>query len=219
MQSLTSRPVVVASVVACLLILLGSGIAPAAGHQSWLLEVVPGMLLLAGLLALHKRLPFSNLVWVNTAVHMAILAYGGFYTYAETPLGNWAKETFDLSRNHYDRIGHLALGFFPAFIAREVLLAVTPLKRGFWLAFIVVNICNSIGSFWELIEWWTTLGVAGDVGVAFLGSQGDVWDAQWDMFLVLLGAIGTVVGFSGLHDKSMAALAATTTTTTKAPTT
>lgn len=205
-----NRPVVVGSVVACALILIGSGIAPAAGHQSWFMEVVPGLALLVGLLALTKRLPFSNLVWVNTAVHMAILAYGGFYTYAETPLGNWAKEAFDLSRNHYDRIGHLALGFFPAFIAREVLLAVTPLKRGFWLAFIVVNICNSIGAFWELIEWWTTLVVAGDVGVAFLGSQGDIWDAQWDMFLVMLGAIAMVVACGGLHDKSMAALPHTT---------
>lgn len=200
------RRVVVGSVVGCLLVLIGSGIAPAAGHQSWFLEVIPGVVLLVAMLALQKKMPFTDLVWVNLVVHTAILAYGGYYTYALTPLGNWAKEAFDLSRNHYDRIGHLALGFFPAFIAREVLLKVTPLRRGFWLAFIVINICNSIGSFWELIEWWTTLGVAGDVGQAFLGSQGDVWDAQWDMFLVLIGSIVAMVLCSGVDDRALARL-------------
>ncbi len=179
---------------------------PAAGRMSWLLENIPGIALVVVLLALAKKFPVSNLVWFNTAVHVVILAYGGYYTYAETPLGNWAKEAFDLSRNHYDRIGHLALGIFPAILTREVLLRVTPLQRGFWLAFIIVSICNSIGAFWELIEWWTTLFVAGDVGQAFLGSQGDIWDAQWDMFLVLVGSIVGLVLLSRVHDRSMAEL-------------
>lgn len=200
------RRVPVVAVVFIAVILGATFIAPVAGRTSWMLENIPGIALVVVLLALAKRFPVSDLVWINTAVHVVILAYGGYYTYAETPLGNWAKEAFDLSRNHYDRLGHLALGFFPAILTREVLLRATPLRRGFWLAFIVVNICNSVGAFWELIEWWTTLLVAGDVGQAFLGSQGDIWDAQWDMFLVLLGSIFGLLVLSRVHDRSIAAL-------------
>ena len=196
----------VGSVVAVGVITLVSGIAPAAGHQSWLLEVIPGLLLVGAFIVLYKRFPFSNLIYINAVFHYAILAYGGFYTYAETPLGNWAKEAFHLSRNHYDRIGHLALGFFPALIIREVLLRRTPLVPGGWLTFIVLNIALSIGASWEFIEWWTTLFVAGDVGQAFLGSQGDVWDAQWDMLLALVGAAVSLVVLRPLHDRSMAKL-------------
>ena len=200
------RKLPLVAIALSMLIIVGTAINPAAGRFNWFLEVVPALALVVTGIGLAKKMPFSNLVWANLVVHTAILAYGGFYTYAETPLGNWAKEAFDLSRNHYDRIGHFALGFFPAFISREVLLTVTPLRRGFWLAFIVVNIGNSIGAFYELIEWWTTLGVAGDVGAAFLGSQGDIWDAQWDMFLVLIGAIVAVAAFSGVHDRAMLSL-------------
>ncbi len=145
----------------------------------------------------------SRLVDVGVFAHFLILAYGGYWTYAETPLGNWAKEAFDLSRNHYDRVGHLALGFFPAFIIREVLLRATPLRPGGWLAFLVCSVALAIGAFWELIEWWVTLLVAGDVGQAFLGSQGDVWDAQWDMFLALVGAGLALAALGHAHDRSM----------------
>jgi len=137
---------------------------------------------------------------------MFILIYGGYYTYAETPLGNWAKEFFGLSRNHYDRVGHIALGVFPAFIIREVLLRKTPLRRGGWLYFIVISIDLAVASFWELLEWWVTLIVGSDVGTAFLGSQGDIWDAQWDMFLALVGAMVVLPVLSRLHDRSITQL-------------
>ncbi|AKT41158.1 DUF2238 domain-containing protein [Chondromyces crocatus] len=185
---------------------VATAIRPAAGHLNWLLEVGPGLLGIAVLLAVYKRFPMSRLVYVCVFLHVLILVYGGYYTYAETPLGNWAKEAFGFSRNHYDRVGHVALGFFPALIIREVLLRRTPLQRGGWLSFIVVSIALAIGAFWELLEWWTTLVVAGDVGEAFLGSQGDVWDAQWDMFLALVGAIVSLLTLGGAHDRSMAAL-------------
>ena len=136
-------------------------------------------------------------------IHILILIYGGYYTYAETPLGNWAKEVFGFSRNHYDRVGHIALGVFPAFIIREVLLRKTPLQRGGWLYFIVISIVLAVAAFWELLEWWITLLVASDIGTAFLGSQGDIWDAQWDMFLALLGAMLALPILSRLHDRSM----------------
>ncbi|HEY1097797.1 MAG TPA: DUF2238 domain-containing protein [Myxococcota bacterium] len=209
MSLFQGRKIPVAALVFIVVVLAATFIDPAAGRMSWLLENLPGIVFVVVMLALGRRFPFSDLVWINAAIHVVILAYGGFYTYAETPLGNWAKEAFDLSRNHYDRVGHLALGFFPAIVAREVLLRASPLRRGFWLAFIVVNICNSIGAFWELIEWWTTLVVAGDVGVAFLGAQGDIWDAQWDMFLVLLGSILGLLVLSRAHDRSLAKLEAT----------
>lgn len=189
--------------VALITICALTGYAPPAGRKNWALEVVPGLLLVAWMVATHKRWRLSNVVYVGTFVHMLVLIYGGFYTYANTPLGNWARASFHLARNHYDRVGHLALGFFPALFVREVLLTRTPLAPGGWLAFLVWSVVFAVGAFWELIEWWTTLVVAGDVGQAFLGSQGDVWDAQWDMFLVGIGAALALLTLSALHQRSM----------------
>lgn len=174
------------------------------GRLNWALEVVPGLCIVAVLGAAYRRFRMSSFVYVCVFLHVCILIYGGYYTYAATPLGNWAKDHFHLARNHYDRVGHVALGFFPAFIGREVLLRTSPLVRGKWLFFIVCSVCLAIGAFWELLEWWTTLIVAGDVGTAFLGSQGDPWDAQWDMFLALVGAVVALATLSRAHDRSMA---------------
>lgn len=185
-------------------ICLATAWAPPAGRFSWALEVVPGLLLVAWLAASFRRLPLSHLVYVGVFVHLLILIYGGYYTYALTPLGDWAREAFQLGRNHYDRVGHVALGVFPIFIAREVLLRKTPLVRGGWLSFLSVSVVFAFAAFWELLEWWTALLVASDVGQAFLGSQGDIWDAQWDMFLALLGAMAALALFARLHDRSMA---------------
>jgi putative membrane protein len=178
--------------------------APPAGRVSWLLEVGPGIAGILVLIGVYRRFPMSHLVYVGVFLHSLILVYGGVYTYAGTPLGNWAKEAFDLSRNHYDRVGHHALGVFPAFTIREVLLRRTPLARGGWLYFLVLSVVLAIAAFWELLEWWTTLVVASDVGDAFLGSQGDVWDAQWDMLLALVGAALVLPPLAGVHDRSMA---------------
>ena len=136
-------------------------------------------------------------------MHTLILVYGGYYTYALTPLGDWAKETFHLARNHYDRVGHFALGFFPVSIIKEVLLRVTPLRRGGWFTFIVLSVVLAIAAFYEFIEWWSTYVFASDVGQAFLGSQGDPWDAQWDMFLGLVGGATGLIVLGRVHDRSM----------------
>jgi putative membrane protein len=177
---------------------------PPAGRTSWFMEVGPGLAGVAVLIATYRRFPMSSFVYGCVFVHMLILIYGGVYTYAHTPLGNWVRDAFGLARNHYDRVGHLALGFFPAFYTREVLLRTSPLVRGKWLFFIVCSIVLAVGAFWELLEWWATLVVASDVGQAFLGSQGDVWDAQWDMFLALIGAIIAQAVLARAHDSSMA---------------
>jgi putative membrane protein len=178
--------------------------APPAGRMSWALEVVPGLLEVAVLVATYRRRPLSHLVYCTVFVHVLVLIYGGYYTYALTPLGEWAKETFALGRNHYDRVGHVALGLFPVFLARELLLLTSPLRRGRWLFWLSVSLVFAFAAFWELLEWWVTLLVASDVGQAFLGSQGDIWDAQWDMLLALLGALLSSCVASGVHDRSMA---------------
>jgi putative membrane protein len=190
----------------CVLVLvcLATLWAPPAGRTSWFLEVTPGLLMVLALGVLYPRLPLSHWVYVGVFVHVLILIYGGCYTYALTPLGNWAKETFHSSRNHYDRVGHVALGVFPVFMTREILLRRTPLPRGAWLAFLSVCVVFAFAAFWELLEWWTTLLVASDTGAAFLGSQGDVWDAQRDMFSALLGAMAALLVGSRAHDRSMA---------------
>jgi putative membrane protein len=177
-----------------------------AGRLNWLLEVAPALIGSVALAATYRRMRLSNFCYVVVFLHTLVLVYGGYYTYAATPLGNWAKDAFHLSRNHYDRVGHLALGFFPVCIIKEVLLRVTPLRRGGWFTFIVLSIVLAIAAGYELIEWASTYVFASDVGQAFLGSQGDVWDAQWDM---LLGLVGGAIGFFALapmHDRSMAQL-------------
>ena len=174
-----------------------------AGQLNWLLEVGPALLGFIALALTYRRLPLSNFCYVCVFLHTLVLIYGGYYTYAATPLGNWAKEVFHLSRNHYDRVGHLAFGFFPVFIIKEVLLRVTPLRRGGWFYFLVLSVVMASAAAYELIEWWSTYLVAPEVGQAFLGSQGDPWDTQWDTFLALVGATVGLLFFGRLHDRSM----------------
>jgi putative membrane protein len=193
-----------ALLAAAALVCLATLWAPPAGRTSWLLEVGPGLVGIAVLVATARRLPLSHWVYVGVFAHLLILIYGGYYTYAATPLGNWAKAAFGLSRNHYDRVGHLALGVFPAFTVREVLLRKTPLRPGGWLTFLTLSVVLAVAAFWELLEWWVALLVASDVGDAFLGSQGDVWDAQWDMLLALVGAAAALALFTKAHARSMA---------------
>ncbi len=192
-----------ALLAALLVICVATLWSPPAGRESWILEVGPGLLLVLVLAVLYPRLPLSHFVYVGTFLHVLILIYGGYYTYAATPLGNWAKETFHLSRNHYDRVGHLALGVFPSFLTKEILLRKTPLRPGGWTFFLTCSVVLAFAAFWELLEWWVTLLVAGDVGEAFLGSQGDVWDAQWDMLLALIGALAALPLLGAAHTRSL----------------
>lgn len=166
---------------------------------TWWLEVFPVLLALPLLMASRQSIPLSPLAYRLLFLHGLILMLGGHYTYAKVPLGFWMQDVFDFSRNHYDRIGHLAQGFVPAMIAREVLLLKTPLRPGGWLFFIVCCICLAISASYEFIEWWAAV-LGGSAADAFLGAQGDVWDTQWDMFMALAGAVAAQSLLSGKQD-------------------
>ncbi len=186
-----------------IILLILTGYNPAAGRLSWLLEVLPAIIGIIALIVTYKRFQFSSWVYCCIFLHILVLIYGGYYTYAKTPLGNLVKDFFELSRNHYDRLGHFVQGFFPAFIIREIYVRHIKIKQKGWLIFLIIATALALSAFWELIEWWSVYLVAPDVGIAFLGSQGDIWDAQWDMFLALIGASLALLFFSKLHDKSM----------------
>jgi putative membrane protein len=183
------------------------GLAPKADRMTWALENAPAWIGLVILALTHKRFPLSRLCLSLLALHTVILAVGGHYTYAKVPLGEWMKAWFGFARNHYDRIGHFAQGFFPAIFMRELLLRTSPLKNGKWLAFLVVSLCLAFSACYEFIEWWTAL-ATGDKAADFLGTQGDPWDTQWDMLLALLGAITSVATLSRWHDRSLEKLSA-----------
>jgi putative membrane protein len=169
---------------------------------TWWLEIFPILIALPILLLSYKNFQFTHLAYVLMLVHAIILMVGGHYTYAEVPLFNWLRDTFELSRNYYDRVGHLAQGFVPAIIVREILIKKSPLVLGQWLFFIVCCICLSISVIYEFIEWWTAV-LEGGAAEAFLGTQGDVWDTQWDMFCALIGSVIAQLLLAKMHDKQM----------------
>jgi putative membrane protein len=193
-----------ALVALVLVVLVWSGIRP---HDrfTWFMEVFPVLLGLPAVLLTHRRFPLTSLLWILLALHACILMMGGKYTYAEVPLGNWVRDTFGMARNHYDRVGHFAQGFVPAILAREILWRRSPLRGSRWLPFVVVSICLAFSACYEFLEWWTAL-ATGEGATAFLGTQGDPWDTQWDMFLALVGAATAMLTLSGLHERQLRAL-------------
>lgn len=199
--STPSRGELAAYGLAVLAALFASGIAPK-DRLTWFLEIVWVLIALPLLALTAKRFPLTRLLYVLIALHMGVLMLGGHYTYAEVPLGFWMQEAFGFARNHYDRLGHFMQGFVPAILARELLLRLTPLWRGGWLFYLVVAACLSFSAFFELIEWWSAL-VWGADADAFLATQGDPWDTQWDMFLALCGAILAQLALARWHDRQL----------------
>jgi putative membrane protein len=171
-------------------------------YFTWFLEVFPVLIALPLLAMSYRNFPLTNLVYGLIAVHMVILLVGGHYTYAEMPLFSWLRDYYGWDRNYYDRLGHVAQGFVPVMVAREILLRTSPLKPGKWLFFIVVCVCLAISAFYEFIEWWVAL-ASGSDAVAFLATQGDVWDTQWDMFLAFSGAIFAQLFLTKVHMRQM----------------
>ena len=184
-----------------LMVLIWSGIGPK-DRFSWVLEVFPAVVGVVVLLATYRRFRFSSLAYVLMTVHACILCIGGHYTYAEVPLFDWLRDVLGLARNHYDRVGHFAQGFVPAIIASEVLLRTSPLRPGKWLCVLIICVCLAVSALYELLEW-AVAAATGTAAEAFLGTQGDVWDTQKDMFTAFIGAVAALVILPGLHTRRL----------------
>jgi putative membrane protein len=174
-------------------------------YFTWFLEVVPIFIGLPVVLALQRRLPLSNLLLVLLWWHSVILIFGGHYTYARVPLGDWAMGWFGWTRNNYDKLGHFAQGFVPAILVRELLRRTSPLKGSKWLPVLVVSVCLAFSALYELFEWLTAV-LSGAAAEDFLGTQGDPWDTQTDMAMALVGAIVALLLLTKAHDRSLAKL-------------
>jgi putative membrane protein len=196
-----SPPQGLALTAAVLAVLVWSAIGPT-DRLTWAMEVVWVVIGVPLLLATWRAFPLTRLLYILIALHCVLLIVGGHYTYAKVPLGLWVQDWFDLARNHYDRFGHFAHGFVPAILARELLLRKTPLRPGGWLFYLCIAAALSFSAFFELIEWWAAL-IWGGEADAFLATQGDVWDTQWDMFMALIGAILAQLMLSRRHDREM----------------
>ena len=199
-QTFSSREPLVLLIVTGL-VLIGSGIRPF-DRVTWWLEVAPVLIGASIVVATFPRFRLSPLLYRLLFLHAVILMVGGHYSYARVPVGFWVQDGFDLSRNHYDRLGHLAQGFIPAILAREILIRLSPLRRGRWLFFLVFSVCLAFSAFYELIELWAAL-IGGASSESFLGTQGDIWDTQWDMFLCGTGALASLLLLRGIHDRQL----------------
>lgn len=185
--------------ISLFVILIYSGINPY-DRFTWFLEVFPVIIVSIVLIVTYKKFKFTNFVYILMWIHGIILIVGGYYTYAEMPLFNWMRDTFDLSRNYYDRLGHFAQGFIPAIVSREVFIRNKIIKNKAWINFIVIAICLAISASYEIIEF-AVARITGEGATAFLGTQGDIWDTQWDMLFALIGSILSVMMLGKYHDR------------------
>lgn len=185
-------------------VLIWSGIHPK-DYFTWFLEVTPALAGFVALAVTYKRFRLTGLVYTLILIHCIILMVGGHYTYAEVPLFDWLRDYFGLARNNYDKVGHLAQGFVPAMIAREIFVRKSVISLRSWQNFLVVCFCLALSALYELIEWWVAV-LTGTAAEAFLGTQGYVWDTQSDMALALCGAILALVFLSRVHDKQLEGL-------------
>ena len=181
-----------------------SGIAPY-DRATWIMEVAPVLIAAPILVATHRRFPLSDLLYILIAIHALVLIVGGLYTYARVPLGFWMQEAMHLTRNPYDKIGHFMQGFVPALVAREILLRTGQVRGRGMAAFLSVCVALAISALYELVEWWAALAM-GQGADEFLGTQGDPWDTQSDMFFALIGATVAMGACARLQDARIAAL-------------
>jgi putative membrane protein len=201
----TSRKLHWGLLVSGLVYFVWSGIAPN-GRFNWLMETFPAMAGGIVLVATYRRFPLSDVNYALVWFFSLILMTGGHYTYAEVPIGNWFRDTFHLSRNHFDRAGHFFQGVIPAMLARELMLRTSPLKPGKWLFLCCTSIALAISAAYELFEWRYAVTFGGKQADDFLGSQGDIWDAQKDMFQALCGAVLSQLCLGRLQDRQIRSL-------------
>jgi putative membrane protein len=173
---------------------------------TWMMEVAPVLIAAPALMLTGRRFPLTTLLYSLIALHAVVLICGGFYTYARVPLGFWLQGLFSLGRNNYDRIGHFMQGFVPALVTRELLLRGGHVTRGRMLAFLCFCVAMAVSACYELIEWAAALAL-GQAADDFLGTQGDPWDTQWDMFMCLIGAVTALLTLANKHDRQLAQLA------------
>jgi len=191
----------IAWIVIFAVVLVWSGIAPK-DFVTWCLEVFPAVIGAIVLWLTRERFPLTPLVYVLILVHCIILMVGGHYTYAEVPVGDWFRDVTGGTRNDYDKLGHLAQGFIPAMIARELVIRLAVFNSARWRDFFIVSFCLGFSALYELIEWWVAL-LSDEAADAFLGTQGYIWDTQSDMGHALLGAIAALLLLSKLHDRQL----------------
>lgn len=199
----TPRPLLITAVV-WLAGLVLSGWSPF-DRVTWWLEVFPALVGFAVMWATRSRFPLTHLLYGLILLHGLVLMLGGAYSYARVPLGFWMQDWFGFTRNNYDKIGHFMQGFVPAIIARELLIRKWQIPQRGLIVFLSISICLAFSAFYELIEWWVALGL-GQGADEFLGTQGDPWDTQSDMFYALVGAIIALLTLSRRHDRQMANL-------------
>ncbi len=190
-------------IIVFLATLVWSGIEPK-DRITWMLEVAPAVAAGVILWFTRHRFPLTTLSYTLVLIHCVILMIGGHYTYAEVPLGEWAREAFDQSRNNYDKLGHFAQGFIPAIVARELLIRLRVFNYIAWRNFFIICFCLAVSAFYELLEWWVAL-LSREAAEAFLGTQGYVWDTQSDMAYALLGAVLALLSLGQLHDRQLTA--------------
>ncbi len=171
-------------------------------YPTWWLEVLPALVVLIVLFLTREHFPLTPLAYWLILIHSVILMVGGHYTYAEVPAGDWVRDLTGGDRNNYDKLGHLAQGFVPAIVIREILVRNYVVAKRSWLAVIVVSMCLAFSAFYELVEWWVAL-LSAEAAESFLGTQGYVWDTQSDMFLALLGAVLALLMLSRIHDRQI----------------
>jgi len=198
------EPGLLALAVVVLAALLVSGIAPRE-RVTWWMEVMPVIIAVPAIWATWKRFPLTTLLCVLIAVHSLVLIYGGAYTYAHVPLGFWVQDVLGTERNPYDKIGHFMQGFVPAMIAREIFVRGGYVTGRRMTAFLCICVALAVSAAYELIEWWAALGL-GQGADEFLGTQGDPWDTQSDMFMALIGACTSLLVLSRAHDRQIAGM-------------
>lgn len=185
-------------------VLIWSAIEPA-DRLTWWMEVSPALIGVVALLLTRRRFPLTEMVYFLILIHAVILMVGGHYTYAEVPVGDWLAELTGGGRNNYDKLGHLAQGFIPFMIAREVMIRNKVVAVRGWLTFLLICFVLALSAFYELIEWWAAL-LSAEAADAFLGTQGYVWDTQSDMFWALCGSILASIALSKWHDRQIRAI-------------
>lgn len=176
------------------------GFSPRADRFTWFMENAPVILGVPVLILTYRRFPLTSLLYILLALHGLVLMVGGHWTYAEVPAGHWVKDWLHLARNPYDRLGHLFQGFVPVLLFREVLLRKGILKPGIWSAFVLILMVLGLSATYELLEWQTAVWT-GSAADAFLGTQGDPWDTQWDMACALIGACLGLASLAWLQDR------------------